>query len=201
MGVAVASGDDVVREISRLAAAGVGIIKVMASGAVSLRKPGAITPGGFNDEELRLIVSTARDRGLGVMAHANGEEAIISAAEAGVLSVEHGFFMTDRALDALARSGVFWVPTVGALQRAAGGPDLSLDARAFVQRLISDHCALIGRAWAMGVPLAVGTDAVLPHAEYRGMYEQEMVYFSEAGISEADVIAIATSGGAKLLGL
>lgn len=200
MGVPVASGDDILREISRLAAAGVGIIKAMASGAVSLRQPGAITPGGFGPEEMRLIVCAARDHGLGVMAHANGEEAIIAAAAAGVLSVEHGFFMTGRALDALARKRVFWVPTVGALQRAADGPDVTPDARTFVRRLVEDHCSMVGRAQAEGVPLAVGTDAVLPHPGYRVLYEQELAYFSQAGIPRDDVIAIATDGGAKLLG-
>ena len=36
------------------------------------------------------------------MAHANGEEAIMAAAEAGVRSIEHGFFMTERALELIA---------------------------------------------------------------------------------------------------
>ena len=36
----------------------------------------------------------AADCGLGVMAHANGEHAIMDAAEAGVRSIEHGFFMS-----------------------------------------------------------------------------------------------------------
>ena len=64
---------------------------------VSLKRPGELTAGGFDREELRFIVETARKNGLEVMAHANGEAAIMHAAEVGVRSVEHGFFMTEKS--------------------------------------------------------------------------------------------------------
>jgi imidazolonepropionase-like amidohydrolase len=71
-------------EILKLTRYGAGIIKIMASGMVSLREHGKVTAGGFNKDELRFIVRAAANCGLGVMAHANGEHAIIDAAEAGV---------------------------------------------------------------------------------------------------------------------
>ena len=86
---------------------------------VSLKEPGRVTAGGFNREELLFIVHAAANCGLGVMAHANGEHAIIDAAEAGVRSIEHGFFMSRRALEVMEKKSTFWVPTVGALKRAA----------------------------------------------------------------------------------
>jgi imidazolonepropionase-like amidohydrolase len=197
-GVSVGSTGQIKSQILRLKATGAGIIKVVASGMVSLEDPGAITPGGLERDAIAFAVLEARRLGLGVMAHANGEAAIIASAEAGVRSLEHGFFMTGRALDLMAKKKIFWVPTVGALARAAeraGG-----QARTFVEGLIREHLAMIRRAYAIGVPLAVGTDCVLPDPRYKEAYAAELAYFEQAGIPREDVMKIASEGGAELLG-
>jgi len=144
-GIPVEGRNDFHDEISRLKAAGAGIIKVMASGMVSLKKRETITPGGFDKDELAALVQEARNQGLEVMAHANGEQAIINSAEAGVRSLEHGFFMTARALDALAKRGASWTPTVGALARAADSGDVSKEMKTAVKELIRSHLAMIRR--------------------------------------------------------
>ncbi len=200
-GVPVETREDIQAEILGLKQAGADIIKVMASGVVSLRKPGTITPGGFDEEELAFIVEEAAMHELAVMAHANGEQAIIASAKAGVQSIEHGFFMTPVALDLLAKNGVFWVPTIGALDRAASVPGASAEARAFVEKLIGDHLAMIGQARARRVPLAVGTDAVLPDPRYAEQYKEELEWFVRAGLSRNEVKEIAREGGMKLLGI
>lgn len=202
-GVAVETRDEIKTEILNLKNAGADIIKIMASGIVSLKEPGIVTAGGFTTQEIRFIVDEARRQGLSVMAHANGEKAIVSCTMAGVRSVEHGFFMTERALDALAQQEIFWTPTVGALARAVGsGPGRRKNhVQDFIDGLIRSHLAMIGRAAAGGVPLAVGTDCVLPAPDYARVYGEELGYFEQAGIAHAGVIAIATSGGARLLGL
>ncbi|HTP05826.1 MAG TPA: amidohydrolase family protein [Nitrospirota bacterium] len=202
-GVAVETREEIKTEILNLKNAGADIIKIMASGIVSLKEPGNVTAGGFTTQEIQLIVDEARKLGLNVMAHANGEAAIISCAKAGVRSIEHGFFMTNRALEALAQQEIFWTPTVGALVRAAGsGPGgASNHVRDFIDGLIRVHLTMIGRAAALGVPLAVGTDCVLPATDYGRVYGEELGYFERAGIAHAGVVAIATSGGARLLGL
>jgi len=200
-GVPVETRAEIASEIERLRQAGAGVLKVMASGLVSLKDPGMVTPGGFDSEELLFLVQEAAAHGMGVMAHANGERAILAAAKAGVRSIEHGFFMTERALDVLARKGVFWVPTAGALQRAARSPAASEAAEVFAIDLIRDHLEMIHRAHRTGVPLAVGTDCVLPDPGYQAAYEAELAFFEESGIPRDEVIVIASEGGAKLLGI
>jgi imidazolonepropionase-like amidohydrolase len=91
----------------------------MASGMVSLKRPGKITYGGFDAAELAFIVEVAEGHGLPVMAHANGEEAIMGAAKGGVRSVEHGYFMTPAALELMEKNGVHWVPTYRGDRRGA----------------------------------------------------------------------------------
>jgi imidazolonepropionase-like amidohydrolase len=200
MGVAVEGRAEVRAEILKLRSAGAGIIKVVASGMVSLKDPGTITPGGFGREELRTIVEEAASAGLGVMAHANGEAAIMACAAAGVRSIEHGFFMTKEALEALQEKGVFWVPTVGALVRAADQPDVAPGVKAFIQCTVDGHLAMLSSAFGRGVGLAIGTDCTLPDQNYRAAYEAELSYFLQAGIPAADVDRIARDGGMELLG-
>lgn len=188
---------EIKEEIRTLAHAGTGIIKVMASGVVSLSEPGVITAGGFSAEQLAMVVNEARALGLSVMAHANGVDATMSAAEAGVRSIEHGFFMTERVLDELARRGIWWVPTVGALQRAA--ENVTADVQQRISKIIEGHLAVIGYAHARGVKLAIGTDAVLPDQRYREYYDAELEFFRRAGIPKDDVARIACESGRELL--
>jgi len=193
--------EEILSEILKLKRAGAGVIKVMASGMVSLKEPGRVTAGGFNKDELRFIVQAAATCDLGVMAHANGEHAIIDAAEAGVRSIEHGFFMSGRALDRMAKKSIFWVPTVGALKRAAESAHVSKETEDFVAGLIRSHLEMILYAHGIGVPLAVGTDCVLPDSRYAEAYKAELAYFEQAGIPHGEVMKIAGECGARLLGI
>jgi imidazolonepropionase-like amidohydrolase len=199
-GVEVSTADQIPAEILRLKLAGAGIIKAMASGMVSLKHPGQVTAGGFSSEELASIVTEAAMQGLGVMAHANGEPAIMAAASAGVRSIEHGFFMTERALDLMAAKAIFWVPTMVALRRATGSSALPGTVQ-FVEHQILSQLSMLRYAHSIGVPLAIGTDSVLPDPAYRSAYDAEIVLFEQAGIAHDMVIKIASAGGAKLLGL
>jgi imidazolonepropionase-like amidohydrolase len=199
-GISVSSPGSIKTEIVRLKNAGADIIKTMASGMVSLRHPGSVTPGGFDRKELHIIVQEAAFAGLGVMAHANGEEAILAAADAGVRSIEHGFFMTERALELMARNRIFWVPTTAALVRAADRAVLH-EVRQFVSGQVREHLAMLRLAHSFGVPLAVGTDCTLPDPLYRDAYDSELAYFRETGISEEGILKIASEDGARLLGI
>ncbi|MCK9420121.1 MAG: amidohydrolase family protein [Nitrospirae bacterium] len=200
-GIPVTTREEIKSAIHTLKDAGAGIIKIMASGMVSLKEPGRVTAGGFDKDELRFIVQSAATCGMGVMAHANGEHAIIDAAEAGVRSIEHGFFMSRRALDSMAKKSTFWVPTVGALKRAAESAQVSKETEDFVAGLIGSHLEMMRYAQGIGVPLAVGTDCVLPDPRYAEVYEAELLYFQQAGIPYGEVMKIACERGASLLGL
>ena len=199
LGIQVETRQEIVSEILKLKAEGTDIIKIITSGVVSFEHPGMVTAGGFERDDVRFIVNEAGRHGLDVMAHANGEEMIRIAAEAGVRSIEHGFFMTEAALRSLGEHNVYWVPTVGALRRAVERSDVGHEVIQFVDRMIYEHLALVRKAFEWGIPLAVGTDAVLPDRRYRSIYEAELRYFIQAGIPRDAVLAIACEGGKKLL--
>lgn len=79
--------------VDRLAAEGVDVIKVMATG-------GTVTPGSaphesqFGVAELRAVVEAAHAAGLPVAAHAHGTSGVADAVTAGVDTIEHVSFMT-----------------------------------------------------------------------------------------------------------
>ena len=200
-GIAADTRAEIKSELLKLKKEGADIIKVMASGIVSLKDPGTVTAGGFNGEELLYIVDQSASLDLGVMAHANGEAAIIAAAEAGVRSIEHGFFMTEPCLDVMARKGTYWTPTTDALARVIHASHVPNEARHHLADIISRHVSMIRHAFNVGVPLAVGTDAVLPHPDYREIYHRELAFFEQAGLTRHQVMITASEGGASLLGI
>jgi hypothetical protein len=101
----------------------------------------------------------------------------------------------------MEKNSTFWVPTVGALKRAAVSGTVSKETGDFVDGLIHSHLELMLYAHGISVPLAIGTDSVLPDPEYRKKYDSELSYFEQAGIPRRDVEKIACEVGATLLGI
>ena len=69
---------------------GADFIKIMISGLMDFDRCGVLTQKGLPPEEIRQLIYIAHEEGFSVMAHANGGETVLAAAEAGVDSVEHG---------------------------------------------------------------------------------------------------------------
>ena len=136
--------------VRELAAAGVDQIKVLASGPVDLDVFGRVGPPQFRPDDLLWLTELARDEGLGVMAHANGPEAVEMCIRAGVLSVEHGYFMGPKALDLLAESGVAWVPTIEPLVAQRDRNTDSSGRGRVIRRTIAHQSNQVVRAGAVG---------------------------------------------------
>ncbi len=93
-------------------AEGADFLKLMASGIMDFSRFGVLTQESPQPKAIAQAVEAARQAGLAVMVHANGPEAVLAAAEAGADSVEHGAYLTEEALAAMARAGTVWVPTL-----------------------------------------------------------------------------------------
>ena len=70
--------------------------------------------GGFDNGHI------AHSEGFSVMAHANGARTVEAAAVAGVDSIEHGAYLDDDALAAMAGNGTIWCPTLSAIGNLRG---------------------------------------------------------------------------------
>jgi imidazolonepropionase-like amidohydrolase len=88
-------------------------IKITATGGVlSIAKSGSNPQ--FTEEEVRAVVSAARDYGFKVAAHAHGTEGIKRAVRGGVDTIEHGTFLDEEGIKLMKERGTFYVPTMSA---------------------------------------------------------------------------------------
>jgi len=179
---------------------GADCIKVCATGGVlSLARDGRLPH--YSEDELTIIVKTARDMGVDVAAHAHGDEGIRRAVEAGVVTIEHGSFMSDATLDAMITHGTWYVPTLTAGHAVT---DSALLAKGFFPEVVRVKALDIGpkiqettsRAYRKGVKIVFGTDAgVFPH----GKNNLEFLYMAEAGIKNTEILKSATMEAATML--
>lgn len=142
---------------------GADFIKVMISGLMDFDHCGVLTEPGLPAEEIRELIHIAHEEGLAVMAHANGAETVLAAAEAGVDSVEHGAYLNDEALAAMKEQGTVWVPTLSAIGNLRGRGRFEETA---VESILETAMKNVSTFAQMGGLLAAGTDAgawAVPH--------------------------------------
>lgn len=198
----VANGPDECRQAVRQRyKEGSDLIKITASGGVlSVAKSGENPQ--FTEEEIKAIVSTAKDYGFKVAAHCHGAEAMKRAVRAGVSSIEHGTYMDDEVMALMKQYGTYHVPTITAGKSVAD----SAKKPGYYPDLVTPKALAIGpkiqstfaRAYKSGVKIAFGTDAgVYMH----GKNWMEFVYMHEAGMPVIEAIQSATVAAADLLGM
>lgn len=175
------------------------LIKITATGGVLSIAKNGLNPQ-LTEEEIRAIVTTARDYGFKVAAHAHGAEGMKRAVRAGVDSIEHGTFMDEETMRLMKERGTYYVPTITAGQWVF---DRSKED-GFFPAIVRPKAALVGpqiqstfaKAYRAGVKILFGTDTgVSAH----GDNAREFVLMVEAGMPPMAAIQSATSVTAKFL--
>jgi imidazolonepropionase-like amidohydrolase len=177
-------------------------IKLMASGIIDFKRGEVIAPPQFSVEELRAFVAAAGQRQMQTFAHASGAAGVGNVIEAGVTSLEHGFFVTDDQLGRMRDLRVTWAPTFAPVQAqidSAAEMGWNETIIANLRRIIESHSASLVKAHAMGVPIVAGSDAGscgVPHG-WGLLYELELM--ERAGLSPLPVLRSATGASASML--
>ena len=139
-------------------------IKIMISGLMDFDHFGVLTEEGLENSEIREMIRIAHNEGMSVMAHANGPQNVIAAAEAGVDSVEHGAYLNEEALHAMVEAGTVWVPTLSTIGNLRGkGRFSERDVAAILESALHNVNSFAN----LGGLIAPGTDAgawAVPHA-------------------------------------
>lgn len=174
-------------------------IKITATGGVlSVAKSGKNPQ--FTEEEIKAIVTTAKDYGLFVAAHAHGDEGMQRAIRAGVKTIEHGTLMSRETMGLMKQYDAYLVPTITAGKYVTEKAKI----KGFYPEIIVPKALEIGpkiqtmfdMAYKQGVPIAFGTDAgVFPH----GQNAKEFGYMVEAGMPIMEALQSATVTNASLL--
>jgi imidazolonepropionase-like amidohydrolase len=199
---AVCTGADECQKVVRkLAAEGVDVIKVHATGGVL--DAGAMgLEQHFTDAELKAIADMAHSMRLKVAAHAHGARGIEAAAKAGIDSIEHGTFLDAAGVQAMKAHGAYYSATLMAfsgVNRLLGTGKLTPAMEAKGRQALVTWGKGLNLAYRSGVRIVLGTDAaVFPHAE-AGQEVGLMV--SKGGMTPRDALVAATKTGAELLGL
>jgi imidazolonepropionase-like amidohydrolase len=174
--------------VRRMVRAGADWIKVTATGSMAIGK--GIHDLELTRDELVALVDEARRRGgRRVMVHAHGARAVELAAQAGAASIEHGTYLDEAAVAAMAEAGTWYVPTLSVTQSdPEHAPEGAAEAHRESMRLAIDA----------GVRIAMGTDnPVRPHTEVLW----ELRHLAAAGLGDAGAFRAATIDAARLLGL
>lgn len=192
--------DDAFHAVRQRYKDGADLIKITATGGVlSQAKDGANAQ--FTEEEIKAIVTAAKDYGFKVAAHAHGAEGLKRAIRGGVHSIEHGTFMDDEGIRLMKEYGVWLVPTITAGKSTADSAKIP----GYYTEIVTPKALSTGpqiqntfaKAYRAGVKIAFGTDAgVFRH----GMNWLEFGYMIEAGMKPMEAIRAATINAAELLG-
>ena len=144
-------------------AEGADFIKIMISGLMDFDTCGRLTEEPLEDSEIRELIRIAHEEGFAVMAHANGARCVEAAARAGVDSVEHGAYLDEDALHAMAENGTIWVPTLSTVGNLRGKGRFDEGA---VRGILDIAMENVKRFADLGGILAPGSDAgawAVPH--------------------------------------
>lgn len=181
---------------------GADVIKVMATGGVMTpgTEPGAaqLTYG-----EMVAAIEEAHKAGRRTASHAQGTAGIINAVRAGVDSIEHGFYLTEEAIELMLEQGTFLVPTLSALHQIiehgqeAGIPTFMVEK---ARRAVDAQWESVQRAYRAGVAIAAGNDGGSPFNPHHDI-ATELELLVKAGLTPAEALAAVTSVAATLLGL
>lgn len=200
----IADGVDAVKVAARKQLAhGADLIKVMATGAVL--SPESEDPRSiqYSLEELKAAVEIAEDNYKHVAAHAHACRGIANAVAAGCSSIEHGTYADDAVLREMAAKGVFLVPTQCTLDAMLNSKEAmaTMPPHQVTRMLESGKTSAeaIRRAYELGVPIAMGTDAGTPGNHHGENWQELIVMVRDCGLSAIDSIRAATINAAKLI--
>lgn len=197
-------GKQIHNAVKNIANMGVDQIKVLVSGLVSFKVYRQVGNIQFTMDELKALVSAARHQKLKVMAHASSDKAAIMAVQAGVDSIEHGYFISEATLEKMAYNGISWIPTLvpmanqtrGYLQNSHSHEELLV-----IKKTYKRQQRMIKTAVQIGVKVGIGTDAGAVGVVHGKSFLNEILFYEEAGLSKEEILRSATRIGSSILGL
>jgi len=173
----IVNGVDKVREAAREELRkGATQVKVFVSGGVVFPAESP-TRYEFSKAELAAAVEEAEARGTYVMAHVYTDQGVRRCLELGVRSIEHGNYMSEDTVAAIAEKDAFPDPTfISLVQRFESASETNLPSAivANLQRTIASGKQVYAWAKKHQVPIGLGTDLWGPEAQRSALRELEL---------------------------
>ena len=195
------SPDEMRKAVRQAFKGGAESIKVMATG-------GVMTPNDFMEDpqlsvaEMHVAVEEAHHKRRIVAAHAEGNPGIQNAIDAGVDSIEHGFYVNEQEAHQMVAQDTYLTPTLvaeWAVPHYGTGklPDWEVKKAADA---LDDTYVNLAKAFQIGVKFTCGTDAGTPFNGFdQTPHEFEML--TKIGMTPAQAYQCSSINSAKLLGV
>ncbi len=176
---------------------GADFIKIYVTGAEQVRSMTDVyVVPQFTLEEMKAAVEEAKRLGKVVAVHAGGGDGALFSAEAGVHSIEHGYYLDDKTLMLMKQKGIWLVPTFTVTEwNIDHSTSPAAQARgAIVRALRHEH---FQKALALGIHIAMGSDVgPFPH----GTQAEEFSWMVKYGMTPLASIQAGTINAAELMG-
>ena len=181
---------------------GADLIKFFAS--ASIRDGGRMN---VTQAQVDAVCGEARAQGLRTLVHAHSADSVIASVKAGCTQIEHGMFVDDAAIKAMADAHVYFDPNIGLVlqnylehrDEYDGTGNFNEDSFAAMQAAIPRGLEVFKKALAAGIKMPMGTDAV---AGAHGHNAREIIArVQKGGQKSMDAIVGATSLAAESMKL
>ncbi|MCL1144338.1 metal-dependent hydrolase family protein [Shewanella gaetbuli] len=170
-------------------------IKITTGGGVSSQYD-PLDVSEYSVDEIKAVVEEAKNFNTYVISHVMTDAGIRTSVEAGVMSIEHGFFASDSTLKLMKKKGAWLSP------QAMFEEDMNwsspVSARKYKQ--VTDAVnTLYKRARDIGVNVAFGTDQLLDASKAK--QQSTLLVRMGTWFSNYEVLKMVTSDNARLLEL
>ncbi|MDR3470017.1 MAG: amidohydrolase family protein [Xanthobacteraceae bacterium] len=200
--------EDIRRVVRELLMRGADFIKICATGGITSVTDSWDEPQ-FTIAEIRTAVEEAAAKKRRVAVHAEGIDGIRNAVQAGIHSLEHGWFLDEQCADKMIAAGTWWVPTLALvpLSMKKRGDDKSWAGHQMGQEdvkdnqiysLMQDQIPIWKDAVRRGVKVAMGTDQSHRLLVGENMVELEFMV-NWLGMTPMEVIVASTSKAAQCI--
>jgi imidazolonepropionase-like amidohydrolase len=189
-----------IKRVRQLVHGRVDVIKVVsADGPETLGKWWTVQSTA---EEIAAAFAEARRLGRRTAAHAMGGEAIENVVRGGGDTVEHGWYLSERACELMKEAGTVLVPTLGNVVAIVRyGPELRMP---WAEMMANDEEAIFERmrmALELGVKFALGSDCGGNEACQHGTNASEFECYVRTGMTAMQAIEAGTLHAARTVGL
>ena len=189
--------DAVRREVRQHVKRGVDSIKLMLS-------PGIATEGSdvnteqFSLDEVRVAVHEAHKVNKSVLSHAIGIGGIRNGVEAGVDSIDHGFYLDEEQAHKMKAKGIYLVPTFGPTHYYVHKRQAEPWRIRRAEQVEPIHASAFKLALDVGVPIALGCDCGAQSRMPNGDNALEIELMVGNGMDPMAAILAATREAARL---
>jgi imidazolonepropionase-like amidohydrolase len=189
------TGDELVTVIRQQIKDGADFIKVYETGRDFFKDGQFHTILQYSEPQLaQAVAETARLQSR-VAVHCTGEPGALYAAQAGVVSIDHAYQLSDETMRLMREKQIYAVPTFTISEYFAAHAATPEEA-AFEHQELDYHVQEFHRQLEHGVPMAVGSDVgPFPH----GTQARELELMVEYGMKPLEVLKADLLNGARLL--